>query len=566
VFWNNLSIAHRFVIAAGCGLIVMIISVVSAVGWMQAEQMESDLDRLSRSEMTSLQALIINVMSHRAEDSDDIGIHIFNNWFNSRNENYPGKVWSVWSAPVAAHVKEAEPQRQAKLPMDDIDQEALRTGHPIARMIDGAYRYSLPIVLGVTEGANQESCHACHGAMGLKDGDVIAVMSSSLSTAAPRAKLRQVLIGLSLGGALAAALSVLVLRMLLKRMISRPIHDMINRMADLAGGNTAVIIPALAQHNEVGDIARAVQVFKENAIGKETMEQDARRATTAREERMRRLESAIALFEQVVGEVMSGVRRSAAHMTATARHMVGLADDAAEQSARTAQEAQAANQNMFLVATAAGELSAVIGEISAEVTRSSAVAGAATQEAGAVQTKVGGLAEAASHIGQVVELINDIGQKTNLLALNATIEAARAGPAGKGFAVVASEVKGLAGMTVNATGDIGIQVGRIQEETRSTVTAIHAIADTITRMDQATTTISAALGRQNAATTTMSSNIDQAASGTQSVCTRITQVNGTILQTDNAARDVLTSVEDLEGQSTRLEVEISRFLSGIRAL
>ncbi|HLN25715.1 MAG TPA: methyl-accepting chemotaxis protein, partial [Patescibacteria group bacterium] len=134
------------------------------------------------------------------------------------------------------------------------------------------------------------------------------------------------------------------------------------------------------------------------------------------------------------------------------------------------------------------------------------------------------------------------------------------------FAVVASEVKGLAGMTVNATGDIGIQVGRIQEETRSTVTAIHAIADTITRMDQATTTISAALGRQNAATTTMSSNIDQAASGTQSVCTRITQVNGTILQTDNAARDVLTSVEDLEGQSTRLEVEISRFLSGIRAL
>jgi methyl-accepting chemotaxis protein len=544
----------------------MIVTVVGAVGWMQAQQMESDLDRLSRSEMTSLQELIINVMAHRAEDSDNIGIHIYNNWFGSRNRDYPGKVWSAWSPPVAAYVKEAEPDRPTKRPMDDIDQEALRSGQPVARMVDGAYRYSLPIVLGVTNGANQDSCHGCHGAMGLKDGDVIAVMSSSLSTAEPQAKLRRVLIGLALGGALAAALSVLGLRLLLKRLISRPIHDMIDRMANLAGGNTAVVIPAIDQHNEVGDIARAVQVFKENALVKAAMEHDARQANTAREDRMDKLEAAIGLFEHVVGEVMSSVRRSAAQMTATARHMVGLADAAAEQSTHTAQEAQAANECMSMVANAANELSAVIGEISAQVNRSSAVAGAATQEAGSVQAKVGGLAEAASRIGQVVALINDIGQKTNLLALNATIEAARAGTAGKGFAVVANEVKGLAGMTVKATGDIGVQVGHIQDETRCTVAAIHAIADTIIRMDEATTTISGALGRQNAATATMSRNIDQAASGTQSVCTRITQVNGTILQTDNAARDVLTSVESLESQSTRLEAEIARFLSGIRAL
>ena len=194
--WQNLRLSHRFMIVVGLGVIAMATLIVVFIARFEERAMERKLHELSVNEMTSLHALIVNVMASRPEDGDNIGIKVFNKWFDSRNIHYPGKVWSAWGPQVAAHMKDAEPDRAPKLPQDDIDREALATGQPVGRMTGGSYRYAMPIVLGVTDGAKDDVCHACHDGMGMKTGDVIAVLSSSLSTASEKAELTKVLIGL----------------------------------------------------------------------------------------------------------------------------------------------------------------------------------------------------------------------------------------------------------------------------------------------------------------------------------------------------------------------------------
>ncbi len=169
--------------------------------------MESKLRSLSENELRSLNALVETAMQQRVDDPQNVAIRVFNGWFESRNKEYPGKLWSVWSPKVTAYMAQAYPDRAAKAPLDEIDQEALRTGRPIARFVDGAYRYSLPIILGQTLAAPKETCEGCHSAgMGLKDGEVIAVFSSSVSTVKDMSALRQLLLltaaGAVLGGLL----------------------------------------------------------------------------------------------------------------------------------------------------------------------------------------------------------------------------------------------------------------------------------------------------------------------------------------------------------------------------
>jgi methyl-accepting chemotaxis protein len=206
-----------------------------------------------------------------------------------------------------------------------------------------------------------------------------------------------------------------------------------------------------------------------------------------------------------------------------------------------------------------------VNEISRQVQESAAIAGQAVDQARKTNDRVGELASAASRIGDVVELINNIAGQTNLLALNATIEAARAGEAGRGFAVVASEVKALAEQTAKATGEISTQISGIQAATQESVGAIKEIGDTIGRMSEIASTIASAVEEQGAATQEISRNVQQAAQGTMQVSSNIVDVQRGATETGSASTQVLAAAQSLSSDSTRLKDEVSKFLNAVRA-
>ena len=563
--WANLRLTSRFMIIVGLGVVLLVTSGVLAMAGYERDALENRLRQLSLNEMTSLHALIVNVMAKRPEDGDNIGIQVFNNWFKSRNVDYPGTVWSAWGPKVTAFMAQTDPDRAPKAARDDVDREAFDTRKIVARRVDDTYRLAYPIVLGVTSGADQDVCMTCHhDGMGIEKGEVIAVLSSSLSTAAPDAALNRTLMWISAGGALATLLAVLGVKSILNRIIARPVAHMTECMTVLAQGDTSVDVPSLDRRDEVGDIGRAVQVFKQNTIAKHAMEAEAERAARARDERMHRLEGLIHTFETAVAGVLSGVAANAEQMTDTSGRMVSLADRAATGADRASKSAAEANENVRMVAAAAEELSSAINEIAQQVGMSNSVAVTATREAEGANTRVEGLAGAADRIGEIIAVITKIAEQTNLLALNATVEAARAGDAGKGFSVVAAEVKDLARQTVRATTQIADQITTIQGETRSTVDSIRGINSTIGSMDGITTAIAAAVEQQGAATQEIARNIDHAAQGTHSVFENITDVSQSIKDTDRAARDVLEAAKGLKAEAATLRQEVDRFLNGIR--
>ena len=203
-------------VLAGAGVLTLATATIALISWFEFANLEEKLRAFSENELKSLNALVENAMEQRLEDPQNVAIKVFNGWFESRNKEYPGKLWSVWSPKVTAYMAKTAPERAAKMPSDSIDQEALRTGQPIGRFVEGAYRYSLPIVLGKTLAAPKESCSGCHaGAMGLRDGDVIAVFSSSISTAKDIAALRQLLLLMAAGTLFGGLLVILGIRLIL---------------------------------------------------------------------------------------------------------------------------------------------------------------------------------------------------------------------------------------------------------------------------------------------------------------------------------------------------------------
>ena len=375
-------------------------------------------------------------------------------------------------------------------------------------------------------------------------------------------------IGITLAGSLSvgAVFLGIVLAWLISRSVSGPVVRMTGVMSALARGNMSVAIPDRDRFDEVGDMAKSVQVFKDNMIEAEQLRaqhMEAERVAAAqRKADMHRVADD---FQTAVGNILDTVSSAATELEATAVTLTRTAETTRSLSNSVSATSEEASANVQSVSSASEQLAGSVNEISRQVQESSKIAADAVQQARRTDAQIAALSQAAGRIGDVVKLITAIAEQTNLLALNATIEAARAGDAGRGFAVVAQEVKALAAQTSKATDEIGGQIAGMQAATTESVAAIKGIGETIGRISEIAATIAAAVEEQGAATQEISRNVQQAAAGTTQVAGTITNVSRGANETGSASTQVLSSAQALSRESNHLKSEVHKFLSAVRA-
>ncbi|XYD08603.1 methyl-accepting chemotaxis protein [Methylobacterium sp. NMS12] len=352
---------------------------------------------------------------------------------------------------------------------------------------------------------------------------------------------------------------------LIGRGITRPLDRLGRRMQALAEGDGAEPIPGLERTDEIGQMARTVDVFRRALVAKAEMDRAVAQDAEAKARHAQGLDALTRAFEARAGALMTGVSAAATAMQATAEAMARTASRTSARATRVAGAAQETAGSVQSVAAATEEMAITIQEISGRVAQSSAKTARAATEARRTDALVGDLAAGAERIGAVAGMIAGIARQTNLLALNATIEAARAGEAGRGFAVVAGEVKALAEQTAAATGEIAARIEAVQASTRQAVEAIHGIGRTMDEVSTLAATVAAAIEQQGATTEEIVRSVARAAAGTEAVTGNIADVSQGAQATGDAAEQVLGAANDLSRRSEQLSAEIHRFLDGIRA-
>ena len=359
--------------------------------------------------------------------------------------------------------------------------------------------------------------------------------------------------------------SVLFVWLYVGRNILRRIGNLQRSMQLLSDGDLESEVYRSSQHDEIAAMASSLEIFRESMIEARTLGADQDKDRIAKAERASRMETRIAEFEATVRTALDSLQTSANSMQTTAQSMSATADQSSALVSAVASAAEETSVNVQTVSSGTEELSSSISEIGRQVIISAEIARKAVDEAGATDATMQGLAENASRISIVVDLIQTIASQTNLLALNATIEAARAGEAGRGFAVVASEVKSLASQTAKATDEIRGQIASMQQVTTSAVGAIRNIGNTIGEINEVTTAIAAAVEQQGAATREIARNIQHAAGGTSEVSSNIVGVSTASAEAGSAASEVLSASGALRREADVLRAEIDAFLSNIRA-
>ena len=363
---------------------------------------------------------------------------------------------------------------------------------------------------------------------------------------------------------------ILVLSIAMGLFVSGNLSGMIRKitqaMTDLAGGDKSVDVAGADRRDEIGDMARALVVFRDQALEVDRLqaEQAQAEARAAKERKAAMMELADQ-FETQVGSVIRALSDAASEMQSRSHTLNTNVDSTNARAASVAAAAEQASGNVEAVASAAEELTASIREIAGQVATSASAVQASNARAEISSQQLDRLNTAVAGVDEIVQAINAVADQTNLLALNATIEAARAGEAGKGFAVVASEVKQLATQTQKLTEQIAERLSEIGSTSNDAISATRDIIGQVQEIDRTTQALASAVEEQSAATGEISANAQQAAEGARSVTSDITGIQGSVQTTSTVSDEVNTAAGVLKSNSENLRLEVERFLSTVRA-